>query len=195
MKRITAVFPTRAEAEAAYAALRGLNLAQGAISLLADSSRQVNARTDDSTSSRAGNSGSDPLLEIPLLAPVGGVGGFGLGGGGGVAAGPALISLGGDPVVRTEPSARASDPLDKIAGDLQPLDTPADSSSSGPILSATLEGFRRAGFAPAEAEYYSSAVSQGHAVLSVELGADEQEAGVRQIVSQNEGHPFMGTPR
>jgi len=68
-----------------------------------------------------------------------------------------------------------------------------NSDSSGPILSATLEGFGQAGYAPAEAEYYSSAVSQGHAVLSVELGADEQEAGVRQIISQNEGHPFMGT--
>ena len=194
MKRITAVFPTRAEAEAAYAALRGINLAQGAISLLADASRRVNADADDSTSSRAATSESGFLPVTPLLAPMamGGVGGFGSGSSGVVAVGPALLALGSDPASGTESSTRANDLPAETAGGLHPLATSGDSGSSSPILSATLEGFSQAGYAPTEAEYYSSAVSQGHAVLSVELGADEQEAEVRQIIGQNEGYPFMG---
>ena len=194
MKRITAVFPSRAEAEAAYAALRSLNLSQGAISLLADSSSQVNSHADDLTSSSARISENDHLLVTPLLAPMGGVGGFGSGSSGALAVGPALIALGSDPVAETESSARASDSFGRTAGNSHPLDTPVDSDSSRPVLSATLESFGQAGFSPDEAEYYSSAISQGHAVLSVQLGADEQEAGVRQIISQNEGHPFMGAP-
>ncbi len=177
MKRITAVFPTLAEAEAAYSSLRELQLAQGAISLLADSSHQVNSRTDDSGSSDpSSNSAVIPgTLEAPLIAPVGMVGGVGGAGGAYV---PAVL-------------------LETVSSDLKGgtghrLLGPGTPGSSGPMTSATLEGFTQAGFAPDEAQYYSSAVSQGHAVLSIELSEDEQEARVRQIISQNDGHPFTG---
>jgi len=193
MKRITAVFPSRAEAEAAYVALRGLDLAQGAISLLADSSNQVNPYADDL---RSRDSHLDRALETSI-APLGIAGGFGVGGG---------TVLGGSPVpiygvTSSVDSGHAQNSQSSLADPLNPeraleLDTRSEvQASSGPFVSGTLEGFSQAGFPPDEAEYYSSAISQGHAVLSVELGADEQEAGVRQIIGQNEGHPFMGTPQ
>ena len=200
MKRITAVFPTRAEAEATYAALRRFNLAQGAISLLADSSAQVNTHADDSRSS---DKGLDLALESPVIAPIAAVGGLSMGVSGGIgnntASAYAVTALVDAQNASRDSSALTSSTRAVRAADLlngenphQNLLEPDRDASSGPLVSATLEGFIQAGFATEEAEYYSSAVSQGHAVLSVQLEIDEQEAGVRQIISQNEGHPYMG---
>lgn len=170
MKRITAVFPTRAEAEATFESLRSLNLAQEAVRIQADSSYQVNPSADDSRSSDS-NSDSLAVQAIPII---GGLGGLGVGTGNSMGSGPtsayAVAALSGMSATPSDSSTR-TDNTDRSVSD----------------SSSTLEEDE-------ETQYYSNAIAQGHAVLSVDLESDEHEAFVRQVISQNQGHPFIGTP-
>ena len=169
MKRITAVFPTRAEAEATFESLKSLNLAQGAVRIQADSSYQVNPSADDSRSSGP-NSDSLAVQAIPII---GGLGGLGVGTGNSMGSGPT--------------SAYAVAALSEMSATPSDSSTRTDTDRSVSNSSSTLEEDE-------ETQYYSSAIAQGHAVLSVDLESDEHEAFVRQVISQNQGHPFIGTP-